>query len=173
MKERSHFKQADEIISNNLRLVKSVTLFKIFSKGGCWMAEQMGIENLDDKTKRDFNIYGIIKYGLSITVAVLVLILMFPLHIPFAIMLAILAFYIVEVHFLFLFPLLIDRVKSPFVTSIKITYSLGFIECLIFTMVIAIYMIVGLFNTFYPLKNWYTGCLVIVLWYQDEVRDRI
>ena len=67
---------------------------------------------------------------------------------------SILAFYIIEVHFLFLFPLLIDRVSNPMLTSCKMTYKIGFLKALITVFQIGLYMMFGLLQLKEPFKKW-------------------
>ncbi len=165
--------RSEVIILNNLQWTKPIPVLNMFSSGGFWMANRMGINSVDDKVIRDFNVYGIIKYGLSLIFATSAFLVTYSYNIPPAIILAILVFYLVEVHFLFLFPLIIDKVKAPLWSSVKMTYSVGLISCLMNTMAIAQYMLFGLLEPHYPYKKWYTGCLAIIFWYQDEVRNRI
>ncbi|TVT42597.1 hypothetical protein FNT36_00420 [Hymenobacter setariae] len=95
------------------------------------------------------------------------------LHLLWLLPLAGLAFYVVEVHFLFLFPLLLDRVAHPLRTSIWATYQVGFMRALTWTLAIAAFMLAGLLNRRQPWRNWHIGCLALIHWYHHEVRPRV
>jgi hypothetical protein len=119
-----------------------------------------------------YTIYGLVKYGICLTAAGLAAVGIsgYPL---FAAPLSILVFYLFEIHFLFLFPLLIDRSPRPLLTSIRATYKIGVWRCLITVIPVAGYMLAGLFRKTDRLGNWYTGCLSILIWYDHEIRNRL
>jgi hypothetical protein len=148
----------------------------VFKTGAQWMHERMIelniIENIPIVEKNNYTLYGIIKYGFCITVLCLSFYLLFLIH-PVLSSLSILVFYLAEIHFLFLFPLLISGNKKPLMNSIIITYRMGILSTLLNVIPIGIYMMIGLLNTKNPLKNWYVGCLCILIWYKDETRNRI
>ena len=87
--------------------------------------------------------------------------------------LSIIVFYLFEVHFLFLFPLIIDKIDQPILTSIKQTYKVGIFNALVTVIPIACFMLKGLFNISKPFHNWHIGSLAILIWYQNEIRDRL
>ncbi|MDJ1497306.1 hypothetical protein QNI19_30490 [Cytophagaceae bacterium DM2B3-1] len=148
----------------------------VFQYGAQWMHARMNDLSPAntvpfDKSVR-FGLYGLLKYGICLGIFLLSSILLSHIHVGL-LPLSVLIFYFVEVHFLFLFPLLIDRVPNPVLTSICITYRIGIVQCIITVMQIAFFMMVGLFNLRKPFQNWYIGCLSIVLWYTNDVRDRL
>lgn len=149
---------------------------QLFENGAFWMQRQMrnwlGTSAITSDLSAAFTVAGIIKYGLSLSAFSVSLFFLFPKSFLF-LPAAILIFYIVEVHFLFLFPLMIDRVEKPFYSSVKATYKVGFFRCLFSTIVIAAYMIVGFFRFKDPLRNWYVGCMAILIWYKNEIRNRL
>ena len=87
--------------------------------------------------------------------------------------LSVVVFYLVEVHLLFLFPLLIDSVRHPVQVSIRLTYQTGLLNAMLTTMPIGFFMMAGLFNIKRPLRNWYIGSLAIIIWYNYEMGNRL
>lgn len=148
----------------------------VFQYGAQWMHARMSELSPDDTIPFDqsirFGLYGMLKYSICLGIFLLSCILLFRIHIVL-LPLSVLIFYFVEVHFLFLFPLLIERVPTPVLASIRMTYKIGVVRCIIMVMQIAYFMIIGLFNRRKPFQNWYIGCLSIVLWYKNDVRDRV
>lgn len=148
---------------------------EIFRSGAIWMyARICELDNtsrpaFDDSIR--FGLYGIIKYTVSLLCFVLSLVWMLN-YCPLLAPLAIVCFYFAEVHFLFLFPLLIEKVPHPCLRSIQLTYQIGITKTIFTVMVIGIFMVIGLFNISKPLRNWYIGCLAILLWY-CEIKHRI
>jgi len=148
----------------------------IFYLGAKWMFFHLNDYRTEDfmanYRSTNFAAFGILKYGICLAFSVLSFLWFLNVSI-FWTPLSIILFYIIEVHFLFLFPLLLDKVKNPLLASIKQTYRIGYLEVLITTILIGLFMIRGLFNLRDPLRNWHIGCLSIIIWYQDEVRNRI
>lgn len=166
--------KAEEMYSVNPDHISFIQPSNIFSSGGYWMKRKMNSitpESERPETSKDFNCYGYIKYGISLLISALVLLLLWNLT-PIAFSLSVLTFYIIEVHFVFLFPIVIEGRKDPFLKGSKMVYQIGFFKCLFLTIRIASYMIYGLFNLKNPTSKWYIGCLAIVIWYLDEVRVR-
>jgi hypothetical protein len=145
----------------------------IFSSGAKWMYEQLNTAATKtfDLTI-NFGFYGLLKYSICIAAGITAAILLWSVHILLA-PLAILVFYFFEVHFLFLFPLLIDKVKLPLLKSIRTTYSIGVLNCMAIVIPISIFMLAGLVNTKAPFKNWHIGSLAIITWYKNDVRNRL
>lgn len=139
-----------------------------FKSGGIWMRTQfqeISKKNYSNKSV-NFTFYGFLKYSISILLACI------PLFIggmpyPVLILESILLFYISEIHFLFLFPLLIEESEQPITQSIRMVYSIGFISVLINVIIIAVYMLAGLLNFKKPLFNWHVGCYSILIWYSE------
>lgn len=149
---------------------------KIFSQGAQWMHYQL--YELHPTTTPAFSpntqytAYGLLKYGACLT-AFIPTLAAFPTSGPIIIPLSILAFYLVEIHFLFLFPLLIDQTPHPILASIRATYKIGIARCLLTVIPVAAYMLIGLLNKKHRLDNWYIGCLAILIWYNHEIRTRV
>lgn len=144
---------------------------QIFALGARWMYDRL----LELGNQKPFNArapytgYGLLKYGICGIASIACLICLGPLAIP----LSIAVFYLLEVHFLFLFPLLIDSSPHPIRSSIRSAYKIGIGQCFITVIPIAVYMMTGLFRKTNRLENWYIGCLAIVIWYNNEIRNRI
>ncbi len=146
----------------------------LFDLGAKWMFAKMNENNKSPYFKFDdsisFTKFGILKYGLSILGSITYLYIAGSyLFLPIAFVL----FYVIEIHFLFLFPLLIDKVDNPLISSIKQTYKIGFLSVLFNVIPIGFYMMIGLLNFKMPYRNWYIGCLSIIIWYNNEVRNRV
>jgi hypothetical protein len=151
-------------------------LINLFHTGARWMYDRMlelqpGDNRPFDPTP-NYTGYGLLKYG-TCTVATILSMVPLSKYGLLLIPLSIGVFYLIEIHTLFLFPLLIDRAKNPLHASIKATYNLGIGKCFITVIPIAGYMLLGLFRLTNPLRNWYIGCLAIVIWYNNEIRDKL
>lgn len=129
--------------------------------GRTWNSEAIG-----------FNSYGWFKYLISMTAFLGSAFLFYAIN-PWLLPLSPIVFYVVEVHFLFLFPLLIDGVKHPLWQSIVITHRIGLFRVLAKVIPIGLFMIAGLFDLSDPFRNWHKGCLAVLIWYQHDVRNRI
>ncbi|MFD1468639.1 hypothetical protein ACFQ48_10420 [Hymenobacter caeli] len=116
-----------------------------------------------------FGRYGSLKYGSSLLALLVVAGVLVRLHLFLLLPLAGLAFYVVEVHFLFLFPLLLDCVAHPLRASVRATYRVGLLKALAWTLVLAAFMLAGLLSR-RPWHNWHIGCLALIHWYRHEVR---
>ena len=151
-----------------------LSFFKVFEYGARWMYYQLNdtstFAEFDDR--QNFTFYGVIKYMVSLFVFVLFSVLFYVIH-PFLLPLSILVFYFVEVHFLFLFPLVLDHEEAPFLKSLKATYKVGVLNATWTVLQIGLFMLWGFLNFKKPLRNWYIGCLAIIVWYKHEVRGRI
>jgi len=149
---------------------KQVQSLFIFTEGAEWMLLKM---NELDKRESVFDAtipyekYGYLKYGMSLFFFILSG-YFFWLNTPFLLPLSILIFYFFEIHFLFLFPLSLDKEKKPCLTSIQMTYRIGLLKAFLIVIPIGVYMMLGLLNRRDPLRNWYLGCLAILIWYLDE-----
>lgn len=144
----------------------------IFTTGARWMfahlPPQAGRWGGFDETIH-FGRYGSLKYGSSLLALLVVAGELVKLHLWWWLPLAGLAFYVVEVHFLFLFPLLLDGVAHPLRASIRATYRVGLLKALTWTLAIAAFMLAGLLNFRRPWRNWHIGCLALSYWYHHEV----
>lgn len=158
-------------------------LTTMFPAGARWMYDRL--VELDEQNNRtdeqdnrpfdpaiNYNLYGSLKYGVCVAGFLLSTGWFFkyaPLFIP----LSVLVFYLCEIQFLFLFPLLIDDSRQPILSGIREVFKIGIFKCLCTVIPIAFFMMVGLFHKRGRYRNWYIGCLAILIWYNDEVRTRI
>ena len=156
--------------------INGVVSPKIFDLGAKWMFNKLNEKgNIEKRAFNDLTnywAYGILKYGLCLFAFLISIFLFFKIHILLT-PLSILVFYLFEIHLLFLFPLLIDNVKNPIWTSVKQTYKIGLFTALITVIPIGFYMVIGLFNFNNPFRNWYIGCLAIIIWYENDIRNRL
>ena len=148
----------------------------IFLDGAAWMGERL---NEMDKSKHiefnpsvNFGFYGLLKYGICLLAFCFSAILLYRVNILLT-PLSVVVFYFFEAHFLFLFLLLLDKVPRPVWTSIKLTYKIGIVKAIFTVLPIGVFMVAGIFNFKNPYKNWLTGCLCILIWYQNEIRNRL
>jgi hypothetical protein len=165
----------DFLVSFYLLRMTTRQLTTLFPTGARWMYDRMQElrpSDLPFDPGINYTGYGLLKYGACLAGFALA-ILPSAKYGLFTIPLSIASFYVVEVHFLFLFPLLIDQTPRPLLTGIRIAWSIGIGRCLITVIPIATYMMLGLFRRSDPFSNWYTGCLKIITWYDHEIRDRI
>jgi hypothetical protein len=168
-------KKATEKLEINPNFVNLVRFGNVFGDGAnwmrFWMLELRPNAKLASMPTWKYTIYGIFKYVVSLLffgVSALLLCQIKPILGLFSIFI----FYFVEVHFLFLFPILIENEKKPICKSIKITYEIGLFNAVKTVIVIAFFMLIGLINFQNPLKNWYIGCLAVVIWY-EEITNRL
>lgn len=145
----------------------------LFPFGARWMYDRL--HELQPGSMRpfdpaiDYNWYGGMKYGICLTGLGMGFLSPGVWAIPAGIAL----FYLLEVHLLFLFPLLIDDEPRPLLTSLRATYKAGVGKCLTMVLPIAGFMLIGLLHKTHRLRNWYVGCLAIIIWYDHEIRARI
>ena len=157
-------------------------LLTLFPMGARWMYDRLA--ELDEKNsppsdnnqpfdpKVNYTLYGYLKYGVCLAGS-LAAIWWSSTHIPALLPLSVILFYILEIHFLFLFPLLIDHSKRPVIRGIQATFKIGMLKCLSIVIPISLFMLTGLFRKGDSVRNWYIGCLAILIWYNNEVRNRI
>jgi hypothetical protein len=147
----------------------------VFNNGARWMCCQlnrMSDEKLEFNDAVPYTAYGILKYSISVGCFIASAFIFSKISIWLA-PLSLLVFYVAEVHFLFLFPLLIDGVPKPLQMSVRHTYRMGAGKLAFTVFCIGMYMLAGLLNFSKPFRNWHIGCLAIIIWYQHEVRSRI
>lgn len=148
--------------------VKNLNPNNVFRLGANWMHKMLGKDPDDFNDRTPYGLYGLLKYGISTILLGGSAFYLFQLN-PLLTPLSLLFFFLGEVHFLFLFPLLIEKAEQPIRQSISLTYRMGLIRTTWTLILIATYMMVGLFNLKRPLKNWYVGCMAIINWYKNEV----
>lgn len=176
MKFYTLLRQANDFIKHSMNNNDRLSDVYAFDFGSKWMFDRMNeiIPNPSRYYDRNINYfgYGIFKYGLSIAISILFLIYFYHNNV-FLLPLIVIVFYTIEVHFLFLFPILFDGKRNPLITSLRYTYQLGIIHLITNVIPIAIFMILGLFHFKNPFRNWLIGCVAILIWYKDEIRDRL
>ena len=167
------FESKNKLDLNPILMDGSISL-NVFDSGAKWMFEKLNENNLEGRFNDSTNYltYGVFKYGICFC-AFIISFLLFSRINFLLIPLSVLVFYLFEIHFLFLFPLLIDNVQNPVWTSIKQTYKIGIITALVTVIPIGFFMVAGLLKFSDPFRNWYVGCLAILIWYQNEIRDRV
>jgi hypothetical protein len=148
----------------------------LFPAGARWMYDRL--KELDENNRPPFDptinytFYGTLKYAICLagfSLATWWLSTLGLLFIP----LSIFIFYVLEVQFLFLFPLLIDHSSKPILTGIREVFNIGLLKCLCTVVPISIFMMIGLCRRKDMTRNWYIGCLAILIWYNNDVRNRI
>ncbi len=147
----------------------------IFRDGAFWMHCRMNemdsVRNSEFPNEENFTCYGIFKYltvsaaGL-VSAGILIRISLFLLPV------SILIFYLTEMFFLFLFPLLIDRCRNPAAENFAILKKTGLIRSFYCLLRIAFKMISGIFNTADPFKEWKIGCIAVLFWYKEVSSSR-
>ncbi len=163
-------------MSINPAYINGAVSSKIFDLGAKWMFEKIhegeNSVGINFISSTNYRAYGLLKYGLSLAAFFVSLFFLVKIHI-FLAPASIVVFYLFEVHFLFLFPLLIDQVPNPLLSGIKQTYRIGLFTAMMTVIPIGCYMMIGLLRWRAPFRNWYTGCLAILIWYQYDVRNRL
>ena len=143
----------------------------VFEAGAAWMAAQLarlrGRPQPTGASRRRFTYYGWLKYGLSWLGGVLAATAMCRYRI-WLLPLAGLGFYVVEIQFLFLFPLLLEGHPRPLLASCRLTARVGYGRCLLGVLPVAAYMLAGLGCPRRARWRWHVGCLAILFWYVDE-----
>ena len=174
MKSAQLIAQSEAQLTQTPLRCRDASALNVFESGAEWMAEQLreGSSASDFVASRKYTMYGLLKYGLSLSAMIISFWVFVNINV-WLLPLSIIVFYFVEVHFLFLFPLLVDNVGSPVWTSIQQTYKSGLFVSLLTVIPIGFYMMAGLLNVRDPFRNWHVGCLAVLLWYKNEVRSRI
>ncbi len=174
MKYIDLIQQSKAKLEQNSNAINSPISINIFALGAKWMFEKLNETNknakFDDRT--NYHAYGFLKYGISLIAFFIALLLLSKISI-FLIPFSIFVFYFFEVQLLFLFPLLLDKVQNPIWSSVKQTYKIGIFTAMITVIPIGLYMVWGLLNFKNPYKNWHIGCYSIIIWYKNEVRNRL
>ena len=145
----------------------------VFEAGAAWMGEQLAClraqprPRLAGASRRRFTYYGWLKYGLSLLGMMLTATALSRYSI-WLLPLAGLGFYVVEIQFLFLFPLLLEGRPQPLLASCRLTARVGYGRCLLGVLLVAAHMLAGLGCPRRARWQWHVGCLAILFWYVDE-----
>lgn len=149
-----------------------IPFLKIFSEGAKWMHVRLNGNEMKFNYSSNYTIFGLLKYGLASLAFLVSIFYIKNIHI-LLLPICVLVFYFVEIHFLFLFPLLVDSVEQPVFKNIRYVYRHGIIRTLSKVIPIGLYMLSGLIHIKEPLRKWYIGCNAILIWYKDEIRNRV
>lgn len=176
MKYQELISRSKQVIGEDFPLTNQIMSFQVFEIGSRWMHKKLFVGN--EQQSPHFNplikyrSYGLFKYSIAFGVFFVSLWQLLKISVYIA-PLSIILFYLVEVHFVFLFPIILEEKRNPLWVSIQQTYKMGIINALFTLVPIGFFMVYGLLNIKDPFRNWYIGCLSIVIWYQDEVRNRL
>lgn len=144
----------------------------VFEAGAAWMGAQLTCLRAQPLPapgrSHRFTYYGWLKYGLSLLGLGLAALGLAQCSI-WLVPVAALGFYVVEIQFLFLFPLLLDAQPRPLRASCRLTARIGYGRCLLGVVPVAAYMLAGLARPRRARLHWHVGCLAILFWYLDEV----
>ena len=141
-----------------------------FASGGQWM--HRSLEILRGKSlpmpARKFNVLGSIKYCLAIGAALVPVIAGLVFHWHFLVVLAVPAFYAVEVQMVFLFPVVIDGSRYAFRESRQWTVRAGgTLAVMRVVLALATTMLFGGFVGRGFVRSWCLGCLAVCIWYES------
>ena len=139
----------------------------VFRLGARWMHRMLGKEEDAFNDKVRYGMYGLLKYGIATFLMLSSAYLLFQVH-PGLLPFCLFFFFLGEVHFLFMFPLLIEGKDHPLRRSVRLTYRMGLFSSMWTLFLIAAYMMVGLLDFKKPLWKWYVGCMAIIEWYKGE-----
>jgi len=147
---------------------------EVFEAGALWMGgclAQIRETPGDRRLSASFTAYGYLKYGLASGAAALWVLLTSMSDWPYLFPLGILVFYLVEVNFLFLFPILLDGRQRPISTSFRMTRNLGYIYAMKNLAAIASRMLFGGFAGRGFKRSWLMGCLAVLFWYEKTNQE--
>jgi predicted MPP superfamily phosphohydrolase len=171
--------KADELLDSGL--LAQARNVSDWNGGAQWM--KIALETLRNtdipESPHDFRTLGVWKYGLAMLAGIFGCVagfrlgcLLNPTSTALALLLATflgaLAFYLVEVQFVFLFPLAIDGRLHPMRASIAMTRRMGTQRAVVTVIPIAFRMLSGGILGRGFLRSWVTGCLAVIIWYEAE-----
>jgi hypothetical protein len=145
-----------------------------FASGARWMALALarcrGVAT-PEIDLRQFHRLGMIKYALAGSAMMIALIAGVALRSPWPITAAPVAFYLVEVQMLFLFPLALDGSPTPFRDSFDCTRRAGgtLVAMRRVTVLAAVMLFGGLAGRGF-VRCWCLGCLAVCIWYEQLAR---
>lgn len=145
-----------------------------FASGAQWMRLALETERgrPAPPTTCNFQRLGLIKYGLATGIALLWAIASCAWHFLWLVPLAAVAFYMVEVQMVFLFPLALDGSARPFSAARRWTRRAGgTVAAMRVVLLLAGTMLFGGLAGRGFLRCWCLGCLAVVLWYEDLRND--
>ncbi|MBT5816899.1 MAG: hypothetical protein HOI25_01005 [Proteobacteria bacterium] len=170
---RQLFEEA-EAFAPGAPVLPRIRVTDFFEVGALWMGgclAQIRGTPLKPAPSASLTAHGYLKYGLAVCAAALWVALTLPSDWPYLFPLGVLVFYLVEVNFIFLFPILLDGRKRPMSASFKMTRNLGYIYALKNLAAITFSMLFGGFTGRGFKRSWLVGCLTVLFWY-EKARDR-
>lgn len=169
---RTFLREAAQIYDRSRGLdasAKSIVWRKGFSSGADWMRlamEDLRCQRLPE-VNASFTCLGLAKYALSSLAALLALGCAVFIH-PALALLAIPAFYAVEVQWVFLFPAALDGSAHPWTDSRQLMRRhAGTLAAMSIVLPFAWRMLSGGFFGQGFMRSWCIGCLAVVLWYEE------
>jgi uncharacterized protein len=141
-----------------------------FSAGAQWM--RLAMETLRGRpcpvTTFNYQLLGMIKYGLAVAIAILWAVAAWAWHVPWLGLLSVFVFYAVEAQMVFLFPVALDGNPQPIRTSRQWARRAGgTLAVMRVVMPLACTMLFGGLVGRGFLRSWCLGCLAVCLWYED------
>jgi uncharacterized protein len=157
-----------------LRAAAAAAAFGGFAAGAQWM--RLALESMRgrpcDPAAFNYDLLGLIKYGLATGVALVWAVAACSWHVPLLVPLAALAFYAVEAQMVFLFPLALDGSAQPFGAARRWTRRAGgTVAVMRVVLPLACTMLFGGLAGRGFLRSWCLGCLAVCLWYDDLSND--
>jgi hypothetical protein len=140
-----------------------------FGSGGRWMWRAMEClrgESLPGP-RFNLNLLGVSKYGLACGAAACPVALAVVVRQPLIAVLAVPAFYAVEVQMVFLFPLAVSGCQRPFRESRRWTrLAGGTLSVMWVVLQLAATMLFGGFAGRGFVRSWCLGCLAVCIWFE-------
>jgi len=140
-----------------------------FASGGRWMLRAMEClrgESLPGPSC-NLNVLGLAKYGLACVAAACPVASAIVVRQPLLIVLAVPAFYAVEVQMVFLFPLAVSGCRQPFRESRRWTRRAGGTLSVMWVVVqLAVSMLFGGLAGRGFVRSWCLGCLAVCIWFE-------
>ena len=119
-------------------------------------------------TTNNYQLLGLIKYGLAVSPALLWAVAVYVCHVPWLMPLAVVVFYAVEAQMVFLFPVALDGSTRPFGAARRWTVRAGgTVAVMRVVLPLAGTMLFGGLAGRGFLRCWCLGCLAVCLWYED------
>ncbi len=175
MKPQEFLNQSKDFLKQHPHFIKNGISLRMFSDGAQWMVDMLNkIDPLQNRTfdqSIHFSFWGWSKYIACLLAFFASFFILLNIHFSL-IPLSILPFYFIEGWLVFLFPILIDRKVNPIISSAKLTFKIGIFTTITTILPIAFFMLSGIFQKKKLLINWHIGCLAILFWYTDEIRNR-
>jgi hypothetical protein len=141
-----------------------------FSSAGGWMRQAMIVLRNQSQACGEcpFQRFGILKYALALSGAVLCVAAAINSRHWGVALLALPVFYLVETQMVFLFPLMIDGVAQNRIATARhwTIRAGGTVRVMRVVVPLAVFMLFGGFAGRGFVRSWCLGCLAVVLWYE-------